>query len=142
MGSAMTTIRTTCPTCGEVDMGAAAISLRVSGASESAAYEFTCPECRTEVSKRANRKTVAAACETCRQRKVKVSLMANTSSYASEMALAWALRALKRPCTAASSCNSAKPRLMNSIGRILRGGTAIQTRAEAVWPSSLWASLV
>jgi predicted RNA-binding Zn-ribbon protein involved in translation (DUF1610 family) len=55
----MTTIRTTCPTCGEVDMGAAAISLRVSGASQSAAYEFTCPECRTEVSKRANRKTVA-----------------------------------------------------------------------------------
>ena len=55
----MTTIRTTCPTCGEVDMGAAAISLRLSGASGSAAYEFTCPECRSEVSKRANRKTVA-----------------------------------------------------------------------------------
>lgn len=55
----MTTIRTTCPTCGEVDMGAAAISLRLSGESGAAAYEFTCPECRSEVSKRANRKTVA-----------------------------------------------------------------------------------
>ena len=55
----MTTIRTTCPTCGEVDMGAAAISLRLSGGGDSAAYEFTCPECRSEVSKRANRKTVA-----------------------------------------------------------------------------------
>jgi hypothetical protein len=55
----MTTIRTTCPTCGEVDMGAAAISLRLSGTGGNAAYEFTCPECRSEVSKRANRKTVA-----------------------------------------------------------------------------------
>jgi hypothetical protein len=55
----MTTIRTNCPTCGEVDMGAGAISLRLSGEGGNAAYEFTCPECRSEVSKRANRKTVA-----------------------------------------------------------------------------------
>ena len=40
-------------------MGAAAISLRLSGEGGSAAYEFTCPECQSEISKRANRKTVA-----------------------------------------------------------------------------------
>jgi predicted RNA-binding Zn-ribbon protein involved in translation (DUF1610 family) len=59
MGTAMTTIRTTCPTCGEVDMGAAAISLRLSGDGGTAAYAFTCPECREQVSKNATRKTVA-----------------------------------------------------------------------------------
>jgi hypothetical protein len=55
----MTTIRTNCPTCGEVDMGTAAISLRLSGDGGQAAYAFTCPECRIHVSKQANRKTVA-----------------------------------------------------------------------------------
>jgi hypothetical protein len=55
----MTTIRTNCPTCGEVDMGTSAISLRLSGDGGQAAYAFTCPECRIQVSKHANRKTVA-----------------------------------------------------------------------------------
>ncbi len=55
----MTTIRTTCPTCGEVDMGAAAISLSLSGDGGTAAYAFTCPECSEQVSKSATRKTVA-----------------------------------------------------------------------------------
>ena len=40
-------------------MGTAAISLRLSGDGGTAAYAFTCPECRIPVSKQANRKTVA-----------------------------------------------------------------------------------
>jgi hypothetical protein len=55
----MTTIRTSCPTCGEVDMGVSQVSLRFAAGTEDAAYAFTCPACRVEISKRANRKTVA-----------------------------------------------------------------------------------
>jgi hypothetical protein len=40
-------------------MGTSAISLRLSGDGGQAAYAFTCPECRIQVSKQANRKTVA-----------------------------------------------------------------------------------
>ena len=40
-------------------MGTAAISLRLSRDGGTAAYAFTCPECFAQVSKQANRKTVA-----------------------------------------------------------------------------------
>jgi predicted RNA-binding Zn-ribbon protein involved in translation (DUF1610 family) len=55
----MTTIRTKCPTCGEVDMGAGAISLFLENTGDRGAFAFTCPECLEEVSKPASRKTVA-----------------------------------------------------------------------------------
>lgn len=55
----MTIIRTKCPTCGDVDMGASAISLVLEHGTERGAYAFTCPECFAEVSKPASRKTVA-----------------------------------------------------------------------------------
>lgn len=54
----MTNIRATCPLCGEVDMEAAAISLRVPRGAEEGAYAFICPECSLPVTKRASRKTV------------------------------------------------------------------------------------
>ncbi len=40
-------------------MGTAEISLRLSGDGGTADYAFTCPECRAQVRKQANRKTVA-----------------------------------------------------------------------------------
>jgi hypothetical protein len=55
----MTTIRTKCPTCGDVDMGAAAISLFLETGGDRGAFAFVCPECSAEVSKPASRKTVA-----------------------------------------------------------------------------------
>jgi hypothetical protein len=55
----MTTIRTTCPRCGEVDMGPEAISLAVRSNGREGSYRFTCPSCEDDVEKRADRKIVA-----------------------------------------------------------------------------------
>ena len=55
----MTTIRTKCPTCGDVDMAADDISLHLTPSGERGAYGFVCPECSVEVHKPANRRTVA-----------------------------------------------------------------------------------
>jgi hypothetical protein len=58
-GGEMTTIRTTCPRCGEVDMGPDAISLSVRSNGREGSYRFTCPSCEDAVEKRADRKIVA-----------------------------------------------------------------------------------
>ena len=55
----MTTIRTTCPRCGEVDMGPTAIELHVVRGGREGTYRFTCPTCMDDVEKRADRKIVA-----------------------------------------------------------------------------------
>jgi predicted RNA-binding Zn-ribbon protein involved in translation (DUF1610 family) len=55
----MTTIRTTCPRCGEVDMGPEAIMLSVRQSGREGSYRFTCPSCADDVEKRADRKIVA-----------------------------------------------------------------------------------
>ncbi|HYF11139.1 MAG TPA: hypothetical protein VEC09_02460 [Actinomycetota bacterium] len=55
----MTTIRTRCPSCGEVDMAADEISLRLDASGDRGEYGFVCPECSDPVKKPANRKTVA-----------------------------------------------------------------------------------
>jgi hypothetical protein len=55
----MTTIRTTCPRCGEVDMGPESILLSVSRGGREGTYRFTCPTCMDAVEKRADRKIVA-----------------------------------------------------------------------------------
>src|SRR5262245_51519790 len=55
----MTTIRTTCPRCGEVDMGPESIYLSVRGNGNEGSYRFTCPSCADDVEKRADRKIVA-----------------------------------------------------------------------------------
>jgi len=57
--SEMTTIRTTCPRCGEVDMGPEAILLSVRQNGREGSYRFTCPNCADDVEKRADRKIVA-----------------------------------------------------------------------------------
>ncbi|HYU58967.1 MAG TPA: hypothetical protein VEO00_13105 [Actinomycetota bacterium] len=53
----MTTIRTTCPSCGEVDMTPERIVLAIRP--EGSAYRFDCPLCEEQVEKRADRKVVA-----------------------------------------------------------------------------------
>lgn len=55
----MTTIRTTCPRCGEVDMGPESILLEVTRGGREGTYRFTCPTCMDAVEKRADRKIVA-----------------------------------------------------------------------------------
>ena len=55
----MTTIRTTCPKCGEVDMGPESILLNVMSGGKEGTYRFTCPMCMDAVEKRADRKIVA-----------------------------------------------------------------------------------
>jgi predicted RNA-binding Zn-ribbon protein involved in translation (DUF1610 family) len=55
----MTTIRTTCPKCGEVDMGPESILLQVTRGGREGSYRFTCPTCMDAVEKRADRKIVA-----------------------------------------------------------------------------------
>jgi hypothetical protein len=55
----MAEIRTNCPSCGQVDMTADAISLEVERDGESGSYAFTCPDCSAGITKRADRKIVA-----------------------------------------------------------------------------------
>jgi predicted RNA-binding Zn-ribbon protein involved in translation (DUF1610 family) len=55
----MTTIRTTCPRCGEVDMGPEAILLSMGDRAGEGSYRFACPACRGTVEKPADRKVVA-----------------------------------------------------------------------------------
>jgi hypothetical protein len=55
----MTTIRTNCPTCGEVDMSPEAVLLSVRDIAGEGSYRFSCPECRNTVEKPADRKVVA-----------------------------------------------------------------------------------
>src|ERR1700675_1571773 len=55
----MTTIRTTCPRCGEVDMGPQAILLSVRQNGREGSYRFTCPSCSDDGEKRADPKIVA-----------------------------------------------------------------------------------
>ncbi|HVM11278.1 MAG TPA: hypothetical protein VM638_02210 [Actinomycetota bacterium] len=54
----MTTIRATCPSCGEVEMDAQAILLSVRDDDGEGTYSFTCPVCRDTVEKPADRKVV------------------------------------------------------------------------------------
>jgi hypothetical protein len=55
----MTTIRTTCPRCGEVDMGPGAILLSVTPGVSAGSYRFVCPVCLDPVEKPADRRIVA-----------------------------------------------------------------------------------
>ena len=54
----MATIRANCPTCGRVDLSAEAISLEVAGDGDRGRYAFTCPDCRADITRAADRKVV------------------------------------------------------------------------------------
>jgi hypothetical protein len=56
--SEMTTIRATCPRCGEVEMGAASVLLVVEAGTSEGTYRFVCPGCEDTIQKRADRKVV------------------------------------------------------------------------------------
>jgi predicted RNA-binding Zn-ribbon protein involved in translation (DUF1610 family) len=55
----MTTIRTTCPRCGEVDMSPEAILLSIRDTAGEGSYRFSCPTCMNTIEKPADRKVVA-----------------------------------------------------------------------------------
>jgi len=55
----MTTIRTTCPHCGEVDMSPEAILLSIRDRAGEGSYRFACPTCTQSIEKPADRKVVA-----------------------------------------------------------------------------------
>ena len=55
----MTTIRTKCPSCGDVDLGADAIQMSLAPSGDQGEYAFTCPVCIDFVTKPASRRTAA-----------------------------------------------------------------------------------
>jgi len=54
----MTTIKATCPGCGEVDLTADDILLRIGGGSFPNSYGFSCPDCTEYVEKPADERIV------------------------------------------------------------------------------------
>jgi hypothetical protein len=55
----MTTIRTTCPKCGAVEMGVEGVFLSLQNEGGEGCYRFLCPGCLATVEKPADRKIVA-----------------------------------------------------------------------------------
>ena len=54
----MTTIKATCPSCGEVDLGADDILLRIGTAQTVNTYGFSCPTCAKFIEKQADERVV------------------------------------------------------------------------------------
>lgn len=54
----MTTIKATCPRCGEVDLGTDDILLRIAAMSAANTYGFTCPNCAEFIEKQADDRIV------------------------------------------------------------------------------------
>ena len=54
----MTTIKATCPTCGEVSLDAEDILLRIGSAQAASTYGFSCPDCRAFIEKPADERVV------------------------------------------------------------------------------------
>jgi endogenous inhibitor of DNA gyrase (YacG/DUF329 family) len=54
----MTTIRANCPHCGDVQLRANDLTVRVASGSEHGSYTFTCPNCARAVAKDASKRIV------------------------------------------------------------------------------------
>lgn len=54
----MTTIKATCPSCGEVDLGTEDIVLRIGAVRATNTYGFTCPSCSDFIVKQADDRVV------------------------------------------------------------------------------------
>lgn len=54
----MTTIRANCPTCGDVQLKAGQLVVRVCSDDDQGSYCFTCPECDRAVAKEASQRIV------------------------------------------------------------------------------------
>jgi hypothetical protein len=57
-GDAVTTIRANCPSCGDVQLTAEDLTVRVCADDERGSYCFRCPDCRRAVAKEASRRIV------------------------------------------------------------------------------------
>lgn len=55
----MTTIKASCPACGDVELTADDVELRVCSHQPLSSYQFTCPKCGDEVVKPADEQVVA-----------------------------------------------------------------------------------
>jgi hypothetical protein len=56
--SAVTTIRANCPSCGDVQLTAEDLTVRVCADDERGSYCFRCPDCQRAVAKEASRRIV------------------------------------------------------------------------------------
>lgn len=56
----MATIKATCPTCGDVELGAAGVTVLVCTSTGTATYSLQCPLCAVLVNKQADERVVAA----------------------------------------------------------------------------------
>jgi predicted RNA-binding Zn-ribbon protein involved in translation (DUF1610 family) len=54
----MVIIKTTCPNCGEVDLTADKVALRIAIGGQGSSYAFDCPECRERIRKPADSRVV------------------------------------------------------------------------------------
>jgi hypothetical protein len=59
IGVAMTTIRTTCQGCGDVELTTADIALELTGAGDAGSYRFSCPNCMAVQVRPATRRVVS-----------------------------------------------------------------------------------
>ncbi len=55
----MTTIRTTCKDCGDVELSTSDIALELTGAGDAGSYRFSCPTCRSVQVRPATRRVVS-----------------------------------------------------------------------------------
>lgn len=55
----MTTIRTTCETCGDVELTTTDISLELAGSGDEGNYRFSCPSCSTIQRRPASQRVVS-----------------------------------------------------------------------------------
>jgi predicted RNA-binding Zn-ribbon protein involved in translation (DUF1610 family) len=55
----MTTIKATCPTCGDIDLKPREIHVVVAPAAGWATYQFICPSCEDEITKSADEEVVS-----------------------------------------------------------------------------------
>ncbi len=58
-GDTMTTIRTTCQGCGDVELSTHDIALELTGAGDAGSYRFSCPSCSTMQTRPATRRVVS-----------------------------------------------------------------------------------
>jgi hypothetical protein len=55
----MTTIRTTCQACGDVELSTSDIALELTGAGNAGSYRFSCPQCLSTQVRPATRRVVS-----------------------------------------------------------------------------------
>ena len=58
-GDTMTTIRTTCQGCGDVELSTGDIALELTGAGDAGSYRFSCPSCSSVQVRPATRRVVS-----------------------------------------------------------------------------------